>query len=313
VRLVILGAGLAGTIASSAFRGYNPTVYEAKPDVGALDNHKAVMRIRDPEVGNLLGCNLKPIKATKEVWFKGQLHQQASIQMNNLYSQKAYGCIGRRSLNSLGTVDRYLIEGTVKPVHCEYGKVVTHIDAGKIHFSTGSHRTKSMYDICISTIPMPTLLMTLYGEYSDVFKTEEIYVCEYKLYDIKSTVHQTIYFPEEQYPMYRATLQNDKLIVEAIEGFGEQHEGIIAEAFGLKRTDFSHESDTTQKAGKLIPIDEDVRLSTIYKLTNDHNIYSFGRYAIWKAIRTDHLLKDIDLIKRMMNAKTKYDKGRLQI
>ena len=50
----------------------------------------------------------------------------------------------------------------------------------------------------------------------------------------------------------------------------------------------------TQKYGKIMDIDEDVRQSIIYNLTQKHNIYSIGKFACWRnhTVLTD-VIKDI--------------------
>jgi len=314
VKIVILGAGLAGTIASTALRGYNPTVYEQKPDSDALSGHGAVMRIRSPEIGNLLGCNLTPIKATKEIFHNGKLHTVSNIQLNNQYSLKAYGCIGRRSLNDLGTVDRYLIDGGVKPLNCKYGNPMNAVDKGVLWLKSGAGVE---YDWVVSTIPMPVMYSIVYGEWpiGVNFVTEDIYTYTINLDDIKSDVHQTIYFPDPSLPVYRVTLQGNKLLVEAVGPVEEALLSRIMEAFGIydaQIKDFSADLKI-QKAGKLVPIDEDERKAAMYKLTNEYNILSFGRYAVWKSIRTDNLLNDISIIKQIINSKTEYEKRRKQL
>ena len=52
----------------------------------------------------------------------------------------------------------------------------------------------------------------------------------------------------------------------------------------------------------LVLVDDDARKSLIYELTDRFGIYSFGRFATWKPIRTDHLVGDIDVVKKLMAA-----------
>jgi protoporphyrinogen oxidase len=202
MKIVIIGAGLAGSIAAGALSGYNPIVIDAgSKEVGGLSNHYAVMRMRDPNVTKYLGCDSTEVSVDKAIFFNGCLHDKPSIAMNNLYSMKAYGQLGDRSLKSLGTVKRYLFDDLerIKPANVQYDSLVTMFDQTGQNIEIGSNKWLS-YDACISTIPMSAIIKLCNLSMprsvpSPSFRFRPIEVVTSKV-NFVSTVHQTIYFPE---------------------------------------------------------------------------------------------------------------------
>ena len=53
---------------------------------------------------------------------------------------------------------------------------------------------------------------------------------------------------------------------------------------------------------KITPIDEDTRRWVIETLSQKEEIYSLGRFATWRNILLDDVLKDLQVIKKLMNA-----------
>jgi len=307
-RLLILGAGLSGVIAAGAVRADDVTILEEKrKGSSGLNDHFAIMRFRDQNIGRYLGCYLEEIIVRKSVLRDdGSISDVATIRESNQYSLKLYGDLSQRSLSELGFYKRFILTEDIslseKTVH--YGSKVKSISEGREVMTENGETFK--YDICISTIPMAYTLALCGLSSSDEFSFESKRVAVWRA-DLKfsSTVHQTLYLPSPSLKAYRATIEGQSLIVEYIpeEGQGSlEHElEAIMCGFGIGTGDFKDERVLEQKLGKLIPIPDDLRKSIILKLTDDFNIYSLGRHAIWKSIRTDQLIKDIERIKEMIN------------
>jgi hypothetical protein len=304
MRVAIIGAGLAGSIASGACQSYSPKNFEAKNDGQAgIAGHKAVLRVRNHEVAGYLGCHISEIEVTKEIFIDGQATSTPTIKANNLYSLKAYGDIGHRSLNKLGKVHRFLIDGNIRPSNCLYGHKLVGVEKGRLFFDVNGVEVVEEYDYCISTIPLPALLKVAYPDIDlRQFSGKEICVADGMLKDgIRCTTNQTIYFPEAKFKTYRATLQMGKIIIEAVGEVGMLEMEIILAQFGLKPCDFGLMTTHRMPQGKMLEVDNDFRKGVILDLSQDFNIFSFGRFAIWKPIRTDHLVGDIKHIMKMMN------------
>ena len=299
MKVVIIGAGMAGSVAAGAMSSSVPVVYDSKKDNGGtgLGDHYAIMRLRSADIGKYLGCGLSEITVYKAVLYGGRLWVEPSITMNNLYSIKTHSELGIRSLQELGKVKRYLLPPFRCPAQVEYDHKACSVKPGLITFSNGN---EVEYDVCISTMPMPALLGACSINHDMEFCANPIYIARATL-NIKSSVHQTIYIPEPSTPVYRMTLENRVIILESTEpfsGLGGMSEAISP--FGLGVEDCSDFTFHTQHAGKMVSVDDNKRRFFIMKLTDEFGIYSFGRYALWKPIRADHLIGDIENIKNML-------------
>lgn len=317
MKVVIIGAGLAGSVASGAFAGEHPVNYDAS-DIRPMPKHKAVMRLRDPTVARYLGVHVEPVTVWKAVSIEGFLYEMADIRTNNMYSLKLYGELGERSLKTLGRVDRWLLEGVPLPRETYWLHELTKVgdSDGKLYFNHGAQETVVEYDVCISTIPMEIMLRACGMDYLETFRAEPISVWTGTL-KLESTLHQTIYFPGPDTPVYRATIQGKQVIIECINSQTPML-GDIMDSFGVKVDDFAKlPEESQQPMGKMQTINDDSRRQYIYELTERFNIYSFGRYAIWKPIRADHLVTDIEQIKALVKvvnrASGSYERSRARL
>jgi hypothetical protein len=72
--------------------------------------------------------------------------------------------------------------------------------------------------------------------------------------------------------------------------------------FGIPQRFIENVTSYVQHNGKIACENDDYRRALILHMTEKYNIYSFGRYAIWKQIRADRLLGDIEKIRKMISA-----------
>jgi hypothetical protein len=316
MKVIIIGDGLAGRIAHHAMKsmlGKDDVieVYDARREDSVTENHHAVLRIRDPQTALYLGADIEEIEVTKGIFWNGDVLNEASVLHNNLYSKKLGNSLQNKSIRSLGACKRYLLHNISKLDSVQRGKkFVGFADVGEAIFEdtdTGN-MINVKYDAIISTIPMPMMLSMSGIAFKDKFTCHPIYVTTGKLM-VKSDVHQTLYFPDPSMGAYRATIQGDKFIIESI-GTNPKEYPFVFNGFGLYNEDYSVDKTVEQKNGKMILIDESNRKKHITKLTDEYNIFSFGRFAIWKPIRTDHLIPDIDRIKSMMKSRYNVNKIR---
>jgi len=328
MEILIIGAGLAGRIAAGALSvlpDAKITVIEKEP--AGTKTHHAIMRLRDPEVCRLLGVTPKEIKVQKRVAevINGSFEDaylittdKAEILANNTYSRKLYDEIGYRSIGTLGDHTRWLakIPIGIPAQSVMYSTRLISVRNGCVTIGTNGRNPPEIsslpYDFCVSTIPMPSLISALpeatgLSPVLPEFKRKSvpITVVRRKVM-VRSSVHQTLYVPSLVLSTYRVTLQEQEIIYESTNGPPDDSEQyMLANQFGIRSTELGEQEVFTQPMGKMLPIDEDLRRMAIMTLSQSYNIFSFGRFAIWKPIRTDHLVKDIEVIKRMMTIEDK--------
>lgn len=290
---VIVGAGLAGLIAAHAWP--NLPVLEASADRRA--QHRALLRFRSDSVAKLTGIEFKPVTVRKGVWAYGSF-VAPTIQLANQYSRK---CLGRlepeRSIWKLEPAQRWIAPDNL------YEQLVESVGS-RISWGVAVDYA-NLRRPAISTAPLPAVLdavglppatlsrgMLAFDRSPIIVKRATVANCE---------LYQTVYFPQPDTTLYRASITGDTLIAEFV---GEPSAGWlvdVCEAFGITdATVLMHEATHKQAFGKIAPIDDVARKSLLWGLTHQHSIYSLGRFATWRNILLDDVVDDIPVIKRLM-------------
>lgn len=289
---IIIGAGLAGLVAANAWPASQ--IIEAAPEPRAL--HRALLRFRSDAVANLTGIDFRKVLVSKGI-FSQNCFVAPNIRLANRYAKKVTGRMsGDRSILDITPVHRYIAPDTF------YEQLVaaaqlrifwdTKVDFDKIR---ATH---------ISTAPLPVVLKEL-GIQTDLqFDRAPITVVRCRVRG--ADVFQTIYFPDEETPMYRASITGDTLIIEAMTTDVAAKEWLpralvlVERAFG---TDTVQVLEAVQQQyGKIVPIGDAERKRILFKLTQERGIYSLGRFATWRNILLDDVVKDVYAIKKMMNS-----------
>jgi len=126
-------------------------------------------------------------------------------------------------------------------------------------------------------------------------------------------VYQTIYFPESDLRVFRASITGDILIVESImsedAGFGaSMNDGlelsVVLSAFGIWEMALNLEDlgVVKQQYGKIVPLPSEQRHAILYELTERFGVYSLGRFATWRNILLDDVAQDIGMVDRLIKA-----------
>jgi hypothetical protein len=179
-----------------------------------------------------------------------------------------------------------------------YGHRLDFVEPHVCRFANGN---SVEYDVCISTIPLPTIARAAGLKLGETkIESSPIYIVRYKV-SIPSMIYQTIYFPSEKFCVYRASLEKQELIIES----RDEHASlsgidIVCETFGLSRKDLYDEQKYIQNNGKIVEMDDSARKQIIMELTEKFYIYSLGRYATWRNITSDVLLDDLPKIAGFM-------------
>jgi len=289
----IIGAGLAGLLCGALNPG--STIYERQSKLP--NNHGAILRFRSDKISKALGIPFKKVLVTKDIYYTCGNSYWGNIgatpQIQNMYSYKVTGKYMSRSISDIKPVTRYIapdnfIEQLAERCTIEYD------------FLWGKewHADEST----VSTIPMPVMMGLLNIETKLRFKRQKIWTRIHQIHGCD--LYQTIYFPEANTPLYRASFTGNKLICEFIAnpGISDWQVENIFHAFGLHHNPGYTEWGTDeQKYGKIIDIDHTVRRSIMYQLTQNHNIYSLGRFATWRNILLDDVYEDIFKIRDLMS------------
>lgn len=300
MRIIVLGAGISGALACGYFRASKPKVFDSKGVSDIFSSHKAVMRIRDKNVGLILGTDLTEIEIRRQILFEGTLQDRPNIESGNSYSIKTQGSLLYRSISEEYTEKRYLIKKYQISDEIYPNHNFQRVNDGLAYFEVNGESVSYPYDVCISTIPMNVMVKKMGIDFGVKFKFSPIYVYRSKL-NISSEVHQTIYVPDLLNPIYRATVEGEDLIVEAVATVSNENIRYILGKFGLSPDKTGDWEEHVQRYGKIHPIEGDIRKFIIKDLTDRYNIYSLGRFSIWRNIRVDNLIGDLEKISHMIN------------
>lgn len=309
----IYGAGMAGLLAANLLRRHKPIILEKQPSLP--NNHEALLRFRSDAISRLTGIPFRKVTVYKAIWAEDRIHNSSNLKFANMYAQKVTDKIINRSILKLEPAERWIappdfIQQLAASCSIQFDN--------EVRLST---ELPFLGEPIISTLPMP-ILMTL----SDwpkpeklEFKAKPIWIFTADIVDTDCDIFQTIYFPEHHIGAYRASITGSKLIVEMISnpllgvpGYcAEKKRRDIAldilDCFGI-RANLGNIQIKQQAFGKIVPIDESLRKQFIMGMTNQSNIYSLGRFATWRNLLLDDLVKDIEVINDFVTTKDHYQR-----
>lgn len=294
MNVCIVGAGLSGLIAAHAWP--HAQIFERDPE--PHQHHKALLRFRGEGVAALTGIEFRKVTVRKALWSDGRFCAP-SIRHANAYSAKVIGrVVNDRSIWNLDPVERWIAPDDL------YAQLVrnvrTRISWG-VDFDLAGATSHAGRHV-ISTIPLPAALKKLGEEFGDdlTFESSPITVRRYRVEGCD--VFQTVYFPDRDHPLYRASITGNLLIAESIgQPIDRRIEhGLLEEVFGITGRLDPLES-TSQRYGKIAPIDTAVRRALLLRLTEHYGVYSLGRFATWRNVLLDDLIHDIVVIKKLMS------------
>lgn len=298
--MIIIGAGLAGMLAAHAFP--NAEIFESRSSsLGVEAEHKALLRFRSEAVSHLTGIPFKKVLVRKGVWYRGWFHEP-NIALANMYAQKCLErLVGDRSIWNTAAAERYIAPENL------YDQLLDRVE-NRVQWGMPI-KGLSPQEQYVSTMPL-NVAARLAGIAVDhnAFHHKQIHVRRFRLRGCD--VYQTIYFPDPELPLYRASITGDLLICEFT------HEVMlttkvldrILQAFALTtRVCVDELESVSQRYGKIAPIDEHLRKTLIWKLTEEHNLFSLGRFATWRNILLDDVVHDISVVRQLITA-TNYER-----
>jgi len=299
----IIGAGMAGLLAGAMFR-QEAQIYEAAASLP--NNHHALLRFRSDEIAQHLNIEFSQVDVMKIVkpW-RNKIAEAVG------YSLK---CNGKASLRSIRSAEGKVDKRFIAPP--DFIHQLEELQTNEIRFDAKIGRAWiDQYDNnagpIISTMPMGSLMSLL--EYPEPleFSYRHGHVIKAEL-ELPSDLCATVYYPDPNTPMIRATLTSDLLQVELVEEYDrnkfslEYIMALVLQDFGLEECKYSAEL-VQQKYAKITAIDDRARRKFIMWATDNFNIYSLGRFAVWKpGLLLDDVFHDVRKIQAMMRNGTNY-------
>lgn len=305
----IIGAGFAGLITGCIIPDI--PIFEAGE---RAQSHNALLRFRDESVSNATGVPFRAVRVNKSIWSYGQHFGACNPRFANQYAYKVTGRVaGERSIWNLDPVTRYIAPEDF------YDRLCDNLSKRINWNSKVSTVSAEKHNKIISTAPMPVMMSLCGVEFPDAamaLSAAPIVVERYRL-PVGTDVFQTVYFPDPETRLFRASITGDLLIVESMRHFQEGNEPFdidgcddferedildVADAFGMDSDEFAFIDKVEQKYGKINDIPRETREAILYELTRVHNVFSVGRFACWRNILLDDVVKDVEVVKRLMSA-----------
>jgi hypothetical protein len=293
----IIGAGMAGLLAGCMIRDH--VIYEAQPSLP--NNHQAVLRFRSSVVGDTLNIPFKRVQMMKCVHpWRNPVADQLS------YSWKANGTARLRSAISA--------DGEVRERYIAPPDLIERMSAmcGRINFGEKPD-LEGWPQPVISTIPMPAAMKQLGWPDAPEFPSQKGWVIKHKLSGVDA--YCSVYDPDPDSWVTRTSITGNELIVELCREPLESVDGHLSRALEILGLHFSAayyngmpEPELKEMPyAKILPIDEDVRKRFIIWASEEHNVYSLGRYATWRpGLLLDDVVNDVRVIQRLINGGSSY-------
>lgn len=297
MRIDVIGAGLTGLIYAAA----NPNCHIYESEKSLPNAHGAVLRFRTDEISKLLKIPFKKVEVTKGIWMNGDV--VLSPRINNLYSRKVLGKIRNRSIMNLDVSTRYIAPGNfinqlAERCNIDYGSSLKKITKDELFFTDGTQLMRRKGHPIVSTIPMDILAKITGYDSKKISIPVSTRIYTFKAYIDDCDCYSTIYYPELNKGVYRASITGNMLLIESSWPTLSSLELMaVFESFGLDGADVTNVKPTKQGSGKIGEMNSLQRKAFIYHQTVENNIYSLGRYGTWRPkLLLDDLAKDIDII-----------------
>ena len=305
--MIVYGAGLAGLLSANMLRRFKPIIREAQTSLP--NNHSALLRFRTNGVGAACGIPFKKVKVQKAICYEQKIFNDSNLFFNNMYALKVTDSVINRSINNLEDSERYiapldLISQMASNCQIQYSSLL-------------DLKNLQNREIKISTIPMPALMKIVNWPEVPKFPVKPIWTQRGIIEDPSCEVYQTVYLPDPSDKPYRVSIIGNVVIAEYAKepegNAGPDLMGLLKDCFGFQTRKLIDLQMSCQKYGKIMPIDEQVRKNFIYAMTTEHNIYSVGRFATWRQLLLDDVVKDIQVVEKFIENKNHYFRLRKEI
>ncbi len=306
-KITIVGAGMAGLLAANMLHRHNPSVLEAQSSLP--NNHSAVLRFGSDKVAEVLGIPFKKVQMIKTA-----LSWQNPVADSLAYARKSGG-IHRSDRSITKSVERG--ERWIAP-----SDLIARMARGiNITFDAPfafDPMAEGSRPPIISTMPMPAL-MGLLG-YRPMPEFRYVEGANIIFNALEADAYASLYVPDPDMMFNRVSITGNQVIAEYAfphegdrEGFedlfiiedGKMSQALIGEAvdiselLGIEEIDPVSIQIKQQRYAKIQPIDDNERKKFLAWATDQHNIFSLGRFATWRpGLLLDDLVHDVRQIER---------------
>jgi len=305
--LTVFGAGLAGLIAARMLSERNPVIMEAQSSLP--NNHHAVLRFKSGVVGDVTNIPFKKVQVSKWV-----LRDAGSNPIRDaaVYSRKVTGKLHARSIQDTRPVERYIAPSDLVRRLAHTARI-----AYDVTFESWSHNLARAHGPVISTVPIPIMMDLFKWDDKPGFNSMPGWTLKAIIKpELDCQLYGTVYSAVERDLWYRASMTGNELM---IEGAGiplspERYDEVLSaglKVFGLCRDDLSESHQHVSKYQKIADLNGPERESVkrfMMWLSDEHQIYSLGRFATWRPkLLLDDLVNDVRVIARLMDGESHYN------
>lgn len=294
--VLIIGAGLAGLIAANMLRKrFAVTVFEKQPELP--NNHSALLRFRSDAVSRETGIPFRKVKVHKSV------HGSTGNPFNDAirYCKKVSpdARLELRSAFNLEPITERFIAPPDLIARLAEGPNIKYEKDFEQLFDANIDREVPV----ISTVPMRTLMKALKYPGPQP-KFEWVPGCNYNA-ELDADLFATVYCPSTDDVFYRVSITGNQLIAESlldmqnVRAFSEESENLMRRYFDIY-VEPRNGRVKLQAYSKINYLSEtDRRYAETFQMwaSVNHNIFSLGRFATWRAgLLLDDLVQDVHKI-----------------
>ena len=293
LKIDVVGAGMAGLLAAAMLRKKCNGVFESQKDLP--NNHSAVLRFRSSVVADTLNIPFKKVMAIKSVepW-------RNPIADAMAYSRKTNGTATMRSVLSVSPDPQSRFIAPSDLLHQMAELIDAPIEFGQ-DYPFWAYRGRPI----ISTIPMPTLMSILGYEFFDPAEFNSRAGTNVIVSLLDCDAYCSLYVADPTFPAARISITGDQMVAECYNGWKPVDEfkfaGQCAAKMGLHPSQILAVKVKQQKYAKILPMPEDRRRRFIMWASEEHGIYSLGRFATWRpGLLLDDVVNDVRVIQRLI-------------
>ena len=305
-KVVIIGAGAGGLGTACWLKNFGVdfvVIDAAKELTKNLHNGVHYLHSR-PNLPYDFEFDLKEITLTDGIIDKyGDIKHNWNLQDILEYSEKVREIqhpssimdIGKRDMvympssNTLNTLIEKMYDYAGKE-NFIFGETITNINRDTKEVVTEKGLVIN-YDYLVSTMPLN--IFQGFFRLNDEYKSNPIFVTNFKLDKIVPNWLINLYIPDSHSNIYRGSILNSLLSVESIDDFAnEEYVKFVFKMFHIKEKLNEYE----WKTGKVISIDMDKRLELI-ELFRKYDCFSLGRFGMWnRKLLIDSTINQAQLI-----------------